>query len=150
MIVARPCELDALSDALYAGTIGGAALDVYEIEPLPADHRLWKAPNVLLTPHMAAAGPYLDERRQELLDHMSSRGMIGGEVYRSDDAGHTWDKVSPDGQSIGGAPAYYYGQIIIDPNDPDVVHVLSAASWGTNGKHFGVVGQTNRPAKPIH
>jgi len=72
-----------------------------------------------------------DERRQELLDHMSSRGMIGGEVYRSDDAGLTWDKVSPDGQSIGGAPAYYYGQIIIDPNDSDIVHVLSAASWGT-------------------
>ena len=73
-----------------------------------------------------------EERRQELLSHMSSRGMIGGEVYRSDDAGLTWDKVSPDGQSIGGAPAYYYGQIIIDPNDSDIVHVLSAASWGTS------------------
>lgn len=72
-----------------------------------------------------------DERRQELLDHQASRGMIGGEVYRSDDAGLNWSKVSPDGQSIGGAPAYYYGQIIIDPNDADVVHVLSAASWGT-------------------
>lgn len=72
-----------------------------------------------------------DERRQELLNHEASRGMIGGEVYRSDDAGLTWTKVSPDDQSIGGAPAYYYGQIIIDPNDSDVVHVLSAASWGT-------------------
>ncbi|NNF11874.1 MAG: hypothetical protein HKN72_01545 [Gemmatimonadetes bacterium] len=72
-----------------------------------------------------------EERRQELLSHESSRGMIGGEVYRSDDAGLTWTKVSPDDQSIGGAPAYYYGQIIIDPNDSDVVHVLSAASWGT-------------------
>ena len=72
-----------------------------------------------------------DERRQELLDHMSSRGMIGGEVYRSDDAGLTWTKASPDGESIGGGPAYYYGQIIIDPNDPESVHVLSAASWGT-------------------
>jgi photosystem II stability/assembly factor-like uncharacterized protein len=72
-----------------------------------------------------------DERRQELLNHESSRGMIGGEVYRSDDAGITWTKVSPDGESIGGAPAYYYGQIIIDPNDPESVHVLSAASWGT-------------------
>lgn len=72
-----------------------------------------------------------DERRQELLNHEASSGMIGGEVYRSDDAGLTWTKVSPDGQSIGGGPAYYYGQIIIDPNDADVVHVLSAASWGT-------------------
>lgn len=72
-----------------------------------------------------------EERYQELLDDKASRGMIDGEVYRSDDAGATWKKVSPDDQSIGGAPGYYYGQIIIDPNDDKVVHVLSAASWGT-------------------
>ena len=57
--------------------------------------------------------------------------MIGGEVYRSENAGINWEKVSPDNQSIGGGPAYYYGQIIIDPNDANIVHVLSAASWGT-------------------
>ncbi len=71
------------------------------------------------------------ERYQELLADKSSAGMIGGEVYRSDDAGTTWKKVSPDGKSIGGAPAYYYGQIIIDPNNDKVVHIMSAASWGT-------------------
>lgn len=60
-------KLDDLADALYSGTIGGAALDVFEIEPLPEGHRLWQAPNFLMTPHMAAAGPYLDERRQQLL-----------------------------------------------------------------------------------
>lgn len=60
-------KLDALADALFDGTIGGAALDVFEIEPLPPDHRLWTAPNFLMTPHMAAAGPYLNERRQELI-----------------------------------------------------------------------------------
>ena len=57
--------------------------------------------------------------------------MIGGEVYRSNDAGATWTKVSPDGQSIGGQPAYYYGQIRIDPNDPDDVYVLSIRTWRT-------------------
>ena len=36
--------------ALVAGEIAGAALDVYEPEPLPSDHRLWTLPNVLLTP----------------------------------------------------------------------------------------------------
>jgi len=72
-----------------------------------------------------------EERRQELLEHESSQGMVGGEVYRSDDAGESWRKVSPDTLSVGGRPAYYYGQIVIDPNDPDIVHVLSAASWGT-------------------
>lgn len=60
-------KLDDLADALYNGTIGGAALDVFEVEPLPEGHRLWKAPNFLMTPHMAAAGPYLNERRQQLL-----------------------------------------------------------------------------------
>ena len=38
-------------------------------------------------------------------------GMIGEEVYRSDDGGKTWRKVSPDKQKIGGGPGYYYMQI---------------------------------------
>jgi len=70
-------------------------------------------------------------RWQEILAGKSSQGMIDGEVYRSDDAGESWKKVSPDKQSIGGAPGYYYGQVIIDPNNDQAVHVLSAASWGT-------------------
>ena len=61
----------------------------------------------------------------------SSNGMIDGEVYRSDDAGETWQKVNSDEENIGGGPGYYYGQIRIDPNDDKVVHVLSASSWGT-------------------
>ena len=60
-------RLDDLDEALRAGQIGGAALDVFEIEPLPQDHPLWTAPNVLLTPHVAAHGPYLDDRRFEVL-----------------------------------------------------------------------------------
>ncbi|MEE2658654.1 MAG: D-2-hydroxyacid dehydrogenase [Candidatus Latescibacterota bacterium] len=59
--------LDDLADALYNGAIGGAALDVFEIEPLPTDHRLWNAPNFLMTPHVAGIGPYLDDRRLQLL-----------------------------------------------------------------------------------
>lgn len=42
----------ALVDALEAGRIGGAALDVYDVEPLPADHPLRKAPRTFLTPHI--------------------------------------------------------------------------------------------------
>jgi len=72
-----------------------------------------------------------DERYAELLADKASRGMIDGEIYRSDDAGESWKKANPDDQSIGGGPGYYYGQIIIDPNDDMVVHVLSASSWGT-------------------
>ena len=42
----------ALLRALHAGTIGGAGLDVYDIEPLPADHPLRSAPRTVLTPHL--------------------------------------------------------------------------------------------------
>ncbi len=44
---------DALADRLDAGLLSGAALDVFRTEPLPADSRLWKTENLLITPHVA-------------------------------------------------------------------------------------------------
>ncbi|RIK38351.1 MAG: D-2-hydroxyacid dehydrogenase [Chloroflexi bacterium] len=46
-------RLDDLVAALEAGEIAGCGLDVFEVEPLPSDHKLWTLPNVLLTPHIA-------------------------------------------------------------------------------------------------
>jgi len=43
---------DALVEALHAGTIGGAGLDVFGTEPLPADSPLRTAPRTVLTPHL--------------------------------------------------------------------------------------------------
>src|SRR5881296_1805418 len=60
-------RLDDLVAALKAGEIAGAGLDVFEQEPLPADHPLWTMPGVLITPHTAGYGPYLDERRFQIL-----------------------------------------------------------------------------------
>ncbi len=60
-------RLDDLVAALTAREIAGAGLDVYEQEPLPADHKLWGMANVLLTPHMAGYGPHLDERRFQII-----------------------------------------------------------------------------------
>ena len=45
-------EEDALLEALHGGWIGGAAIDVYDTEPLPADHPLRSAPRILATPHI--------------------------------------------------------------------------------------------------
>jgi phosphoglycerate dehydrogenase-like enzyme len=39
--------------ALRAGTIAAAALDVFEVEPLPADSPMWSMPNILVSPHMS-------------------------------------------------------------------------------------------------
>ena len=58
--------LDDLVQALEAGEIRGAGLDVFQQEPLPEGHPLWDMENVIITPHVAAAGPYLDDRRTEL------------------------------------------------------------------------------------
>jgi D-2-hydroxyacid dehydrogenase (NADP+) len=48
---AKILDTQALMNALESGHLGGASLDVFPHEPLPADHRLWKMPNVILTPH---------------------------------------------------------------------------------------------------
>jgi phosphoglycerate dehydrogenase-like enzyme len=50
-----------LLEALASGEIAGAALDVFEEEPLPADHPLWERPEVILTSHMA--GDFVGWRR---------------------------------------------------------------------------------------
>lgn len=49
----RSVVTSALVDALNNRKIAGAGLDVTDPEPLPADHPLWKAPNVIITPHVA-------------------------------------------------------------------------------------------------
>jgi phosphoglycerate dehydrogenase-like enzyme len=55
-------DLTALVTALERGVLRGAALDVCEVEPLPADHPLWRMEQVLITPHVAAASPRIAER----------------------------------------------------------------------------------------
>lgn len=43
-----------LLEALHSGQLGGAIVDVFPNEPLPADNPLWRAPNLIVTPHMAS------------------------------------------------------------------------------------------------
>ena len=50
-------DQDALCDALDAGALGGAVLDVFVPEPVPPGHRLWRTPNLLMTPHVSADDP---------------------------------------------------------------------------------------------
>ncbi|HET7871516.1 MAG TPA: D-2-hydroxyacid dehydrogenase [Terriglobales bacterium] len=67
--VARGTLIDepALVTALKARQIAGAALDVFEQEPLPADSEFWSLENVLVTPHTAAVTEKLWERHCDLI-----------------------------------------------------------------------------------
>ncbi len=78
----KTTRLDDLAAALRAGELAGAGLDVFEQEPLPADHPLWTTPGVLITPHTAGFGPYLDDRRLDiLLDNC--RRFVAGQPLRN-------------------------------------------------------------------
>lgn len=57
----------ALIQALETGQIAGAALDVFEEEPLPEESPLWDLENVIITPHMAGSTPHYWERCSELI-----------------------------------------------------------------------------------
>ncbi len=75
-------KLDDLCAALQAGEIAGAALDVFEQEPLPAEHPLWGFENVLITPHVAACSVHIAERHLDvLLDNI--RRFVAGEPLQN-------------------------------------------------------------------
>ncbi len=75
-------DLVDLTAALAAGEIAGAGLDVFEIEPLPPEHPLWKMDNVIITPHCAAASPRVPQRHLEtLLDNI--RRFVAGQPLRN-------------------------------------------------------------------
>jgi phosphoglycerate dehydrogenase-like enzyme len=77
-------DLADLTEALQTGVIAGAGLDVFEVEPLPADHPLWDLPNVILTPHVAylCANDKIDVRcLRTIVDNV--RRFVAGEPLRN-------------------------------------------------------------------
>ncbi|HZQ37945.1 MAG TPA: D-2-hydroxyacid dehydrogenase [Dehalococcoidia bacterium] len=70
-------EEAALVAALQAGEIAGAALDVFEPEPLPEDSELWSLPQVLITPHVSNASEHFARRATELFVENLGRYLRG-------------------------------------------------------------------------
>lgn len=70
-------KLDALATCLRDHAIAGAALDVYEIEPLPSDHPLWDMENVILTPHIAGNCTLIAERHLAVVTENLRRFLSG-------------------------------------------------------------------------
>ena len=60
-------DTDALTEALRAGSIRAAGIDVTDPEPLPAEHPLWKEPRCLITPHVAG-GMHLETTPHKIFD----------------------------------------------------------------------------------
>jgi D-2-hydroxyacid dehydrogenase (NADP+) len=85
--VGRGSLLDeaALIGALESGALGGAALDVVQTEPLPAESPLWRAPNLMLTPHTSAVSDRLWERETALLMELLERWFDGRELFNQVD-----------------------------------------------------------------
>jgi len=73
----------ALVSALQNGVIAGAALDVFEQEPLPDSSPLWEMENVIITPHCSADTPFYFERACELLVE-NIRQFAAGEKIKSE------------------------------------------------------------------
>jgi phosphoglycerate dehydrogenase-like enzyme len=69
-------DTDALLDALRSGRIR-AALDVTDPEPLPAEHPLWKEPNVLITPHIAGTVARWERRAYQFAGEQIRRYAAG-------------------------------------------------------------------------
>jgi phosphoglycerate dehydrogenase-like enzyme len=68
---------EALARALAAGTIAGAALDAFSVEPLPAESPFWTLENVIITPHVSGYLPDLHERLTALFAENLERYLAG-------------------------------------------------------------------------
>jgi D-2-hydroxyacid dehydrogenase (NADP+) len=87
--ISRGAVIDeaALVDALRAGKLGGAGLDVFEEEPLPETSPLWDLDNVILTPHVAGVTPLYYQRTAALFADNLDRFLAGRPLANRFDAG---------------------------------------------------------------
>jgi phosphoglycerate dehydrogenase-like enzyme len=80
--IARGSVVDsiALLDALTTGVIAGAGLDVTDPEPLPKDHPLWGAPNLIISPHFAGACGRIGTQRMAAIAEDNLKRFMRGDA----------------------------------------------------------------------
>lgn len=122
---------EKLDGGLPEGKIGRIGLDIYQKDPNIIYATI---ENANTRPPTEAEIKRARDQNRELQER-----TVGGEIYRSDDAGKTWVKMNADKDNIGGQPGYYYGQIRIDPNDDMTIYVLSIPVYRSTdgGKTWG-------------
>lgn len=74
---------EALVDALESGELRGAALDVFEEEPLPSSSPLWDRRDVIVTPHMAGSTPFYWMRCADIVEDNLERYRSGAGEFRN-------------------------------------------------------------------
>ena len=75
------CDETALVDALQQKKIAGAALDVFQQEPLPTTSPLWELPNVLMSPHDSGVTPHYNERAATIFEENLRRYLADQPLY---------------------------------------------------------------------
>ncbi len=108
-----------LEGGLPSGTIGRIGLDLYQ-----------KNPNILyaVVENVNKRRPTDDEAKQDRARKREPQDRtIGGEVYRTDDAGRSWRKVNRAADDVGGKAAYSFNQLRINQNYPERVFVTGQA-----------------------
>lgn len=73
-------DSDALAAALESGTIAGAGLDVTDPEPLPQGHALWRAPNLIISPHVSGSAGLVGFERLAQLAAANARRFLAGDA----------------------------------------------------------------------
>jgi phosphoglycerate dehydrogenase-like enzyme len=76
-------DQEAMIEALKAGKIAGAVLDVFKPEPLPADHALWDLPNVLIAPHIAGGTQFEGKHVLDIFTENLARFFAGQRPLRN-------------------------------------------------------------------
>ena len=132
---------NALGAALRAGTIGGAALDVFSIEPLPVEHPFRKQPNLILTPHLGASTEEAQEKCGIEVAEVIAGYLLTGEVRNAVNLPYldakTYEQVKPYlplGEALGKLLAQ------LAPTNADRIYI----TYGGNARHLPNIDPVTR------
>jgi len=111
---------EKLSMGLPEGNIGRIGIDVHRADP-----------NILYSViQNLNPKPDLVKKKEKKFDSFTDHSyddLVGGEVYRSNNGGDTWKKVSDPKVDVSGKAAYSFNEITVDPKDPDKVFVIGVS-----------------------
>ena len=128
---------EILSGGFPDGPLGRIGIDIHRSNP---DVVYAVVQNLNPKP---GTDPGAEVEFDEFTDH-SFDNLIGGEVYRTDDAGQNWRRINdPEKVNVSGKAAYSFNKIAVDPVDPDKVYILGAGMYYTldGGKTWPMGGK---------